>query len=384
MSQSVRVVLVLGRTADVIRRGIFQAVRPQLPWHFLPLTLDDPHWPDKARHWRLDAAIVQIRSPRVLRQALSLSKPVVDLMGRGEAHDLPRIGPSVEDMAREVIQHLRDCGYPTGAFYGPRDGANADARWQAFKRLAAEQHWPVQRLDVTRIQPDPDDPPGIGFYGEEAEVIAWLRRQQQSVGVWCANDTWAFNLAETCHFLQIPVPDHIGICGTGDDPDRCLAAYPSLSSLYLPYLEVGAQAVHCLQALLAGEPAPSLSSPPLRIHARNATDRWASDDPLLRDMVELIRDRACHGIGPDGLARSLGTGRRSLENRCRSAFGCSPFRLIRRQRLHTAMQLLRDSELPIGEVASRCGWSTPARFSSEFSAATGSAPSDWRRQYAER
>ncbi|MFW5830129.1 MAG: helix-turn-helix domain-containing protein [Planctomycetota bacterium] len=148
--------------------------------------------------------------------------------------------------------------------------------------MAKEQDWPVQRLDVVRISANPDDPPGIGFYGEEQAVIAWLRRQQEPVGVWCSNDLWAFDLAETCHHLPIAAPGR-------------------------------------------GRTGGSLSA-------------------------------------------------------CISAFGCSPFQLIRRQRRRTAQQLLRDSDLPVGEVAARCGWSTMARSSSEFSTASGCAPSVWRQR----
>lgn len=378
MPQAVRIVAAgTSWTGSLSLRGIYQAARPHLPWHFMPLSLNDPQWVRNARRWGADGAIVQIRSQVVRRQAHRLGMPVINLHGSIDDPAFPRVGPGPDELAAAAIEHLRSCGYPRGAFYGPRDRANADARWRAFKRLAREQDWPVQRCEPEREIPS-RDPRLAGIIPDEAGLTTWLTRQEEPVGLWCTSDMWGFWVAECCHALQIPVPDQVGILGTYDDPDRCLACQPQLSSLALPRLEAAMASVACLERMLAGRPADPPQLPPPRVRIRGSTDRWTCDDPDLQRMVGLIKERACRGIGPDGLARSLHMNRRHMENRCRQVFGVSPFRLIRRQRLHTAAGLLRDTQLPIATIAERCGWATAQRFSSDFRDHFGHSPSSWR------
>ncbi|WP_420851626.1 helix-turn-helix transcriptional regulator [Propionivibrio soli] len=49
-------------------------------------------------------------------------------------------------------------------------------------------------------------------------------------------------------------------------------------------------------------------------------------------------------------------------------------RLVREVRLETALSLLQTTELPVGEVAQRCGWDSHSRFSAAFQERWSVAP----------
>ena len=53
---------------------------------------------------------------------------------------------------------------------------------------------------------------------------------------------------------------------------------------------------------------------------------------------------------------------------------------IRQHRLNTALQLLRHSALPMGEVASRVGYASQSAFSAAMLRGFGASPSRLRRE----
>ncbi len=64
----------------------------------------------------------------------------------------------------------------------------------------------------------------------------------------------------------------------------------------------------------------------------------------------------------------------------RKSSGTSLHQYVTRQRLEAARALLRDSEMPVSQVASRLGFSTSAYFSSAFRRVCGISPSQYRRR----
>jgi AraC-like DNA-binding protein len=61
-----------------------------------------------------------------------------------------------------------------------------------------------------------------------------------------------------------------------------------------------------------------------------------------------------------------------------AATGLAPMAWLRYVRLRRARELLGSSDLPIGEIASRCGFASPYHFSRLFHRHEGSTPSAWR------
>lgn len=82
----------------------------------------------------------------------------------------------------------------------------------------------------------------------------------------------------------------------------------------------------------------------------------------------------------ESLARELGVSERLLRLRFQENFGVSLGVYIHHFQLNNAAGLLSRSDLPLGEISRRCGYTSQSAFSRAFKARTGLAPKDYRRR----
>jgi AraC-like DNA-binding protein len=105
-------------------------------------------------------------------------------------------------------------------------------------------------------------------------------------------------------------------------------------------------------------------------------------DPLLLRRLLRARDRmdtASHEAWPvSRLARASGASEAHFARSFTDAFGVPPHRYLLTRRIEQATALLRDTELPITEIALRTGWSSLGTFGRTFRDVTGESPSELR------
>lgn len=85
-------------------------------------------------------------------------------------------------------------------------------------------------------------------------------------------------------------------------------------------------------------------------------------------------------LDADLLGRETALSRAQLFRRLKQLTGFSAANYIRHVRLHRATDLLRATQLTIGEVAYRVGFTDLSYFTRSFTEAFGCNPSEWRRQ----
>lgn len=83
--------------------------------------------------------------------------------------------------------------------------------------------------------------------------------------------------------------------------------------------------------------------------------------------------------GVEQMAAELGLHRSSFSRKFHAAFDLSPSSYLLRWRVQNALNLLRNSDLPIAEVARSCGWEDANYFARCIGKATGMKPSEFRR-----
>lgn len=102
------------------------------------------------------------------------------------------------------------------------------------------------------------------------------------------------------------------------------------------------------------------------------------DDFLAKLGTVLREDREISSLSLDEAAKKMAMSKRSLQREMeRLGISWREYKKIRRMRL--AMDLLREPEKPIGDVADETGYSSVAHFSKIFKDVTGQSPSQWRR-----
>jgi AraC-like DNA-binding protein len=105
-------------------------------------------------------------------------------------------------------------------------------------------------------------------------------------------------------------------------------------------------------------------------------------DPLLLRRLLRARDRmdaASHEAWPvSRLAQVSGASEAHFARSFKEAFGVPPHRYLLTRRIEQAAALLRDTDLPITEIALRTGWSSLGTFGRTFRDVTGESPSELR------
>ena len=90
-------------------------------------------------------------------------------------------------------------------------------------------------------------------------------------------------------------------------------------------------------------------------------------------------DAAAHEAWPiPRLARVSGVSEAHFARSFKRAFGIPPHRYLLTRRIEQATALLRDTELPITEIALQAGWSSLGTFGRTFHDITGESPSGRR------
>ncbi|MDH5823253.1 helix-turn-helix transcriptional regulator [Luteimonas sp. RD2P54] len=90
-------------------------------------------------------------------------------------------------------------------------------------------------------------------------------------------------------------------------------------------------------------------------------------------------DAASHEDWPvRRLARISGVSEAHFARAYKEAFGVPPHRYLLTRRIERAVALLRDTELPITEIAFRTGWNSLGTFGRTFRDITGETPGERR------
>ena len=113
---------------------------------------------------------------------------------------------------------------------------------------------------------------------------------------------------------------------------------------------------------------------------RRGEGEAASAARPLRRAIALVQDHVEPTLSIDALASRLGLSTRRLERLFGAAFGMPPKRYYDLIRLHRARKLLVETDLPVTEVALRCGYLSPTQFSARFRKRFGVSPRQQRQE----
>jgi len=150
--------------------------------------------------------------------------------------------------ARSIIEHLIKHGYKNiGMIRGPEGNCDADERFRGFKDTLAEHNLPIEHhLTV----------PGnftvkSGYYG----FIRLMSQPQKPQAIFAANDMMAVGAYEAARELNINIPHDVAIVGF-DDIFLSRLLTPRLTTVHVPIVELGTQAMRYLLKMISNEVDP--------------------------------------------------------------------------------------------------------------------------------
>ncbi len=118
---------------------------------------------------------------------------------------------------------------------------------------------------------------------------------------------------------------------------------------------------------------------PFRAHAYQSLDDSAHHDEMVLTAQQWLQDQLHETVSMEDLARQLQCSPRTLTRRFKSAVGMTPSGYLQQQRLAAARELLRTTNLSVGEVAFRVGLHDVSYFTTLFQKHNGLTPGRYRK-----
>jgi LacI family transcriptional regulator len=221
--------------------------------------------------------------------------------------------------------------------------------------------------------------------GEAEAMVAWLQALPKPCGLFACADHWARIVARYIRLAGLRVPEDIALVGVDNDVVECELLAPPLSSVMVPWYQLGSSAATLVERLLEGQALAGrrLLTEPLAVVARRSSEVLAIEDVLVAKAVRWIHQHADQHLNVPMVARAVGGGRKRLERRFRRVLDRTVQEEIRRARVELAMGLLRTTPLGVAEIAKRSGFSNAALLSVAFKRELGMPPGAYRRRARE-
>ena len=193
---------------------------------------------------------------------------------------------------------------------------------------------------------------------EQKGLAAWLQRLPKPVGLMTANDVRGRQVLDTCLVAGASVPDQVAVLGVDNDELICSTTNPPMSSILRDTEGSGYYASQVLDRMMRGRSRKSeaLLYGPIRVVARQSTERLQFTDRLAVKAVEFIRINAGIGMNVSDVVQHLRVSRRLAELRFRQAVGHSIHDELQCARLTQVRRLLQETDLSIAEVTEHCGY----------------------------
>jgi len=298
-----------------------------------------------------------------------------------------------ESAVVESCPHVRHDAIYT-ACLAARELLSLEYRHFAYVHASSGLYWTLQRgaaFEREILQRGGEIHPAFSAFGmfdrhRLIQALAhWLAELPKPCGVFAANDEFARYVVSACARAHLQVPEDIAVVGVDND-SRFQSPGIALTTV-VPDWNAGAFfAAKTLNRLVRGETvkSDSMTFRPLGLIRRKSTrlDHLPRKEPLIREAVNLIREKACLGLRADEVLKRMRGSRRYAEMAFRSVTGMSVLEAIRQIRMENAKVLLENTHSSISFVAESSGYRSVTTFGRIFRDMTGMTPLAWRRKCA--
>jgi LacI family transcriptional regulator len=334
---------------------------------------------DELRAWEPTGIVAMLTGGDIDRTLLTFSTPIVYAGAVPIRGDWPQVIFDQRALGRAAADHLHQRGHRRLVAVSNKDHGQQKERVAAFLQRISE-HSSANRSTPFYLESISGDSRAKSLEQSLAHKILSLPKP---VGLFAASSQIGFLIAELCREQQIRIPDDLAIVTVGDPDGMADLAQPALSSVNIPWRQVGFEAAQLLCKLMHSEemnPQSHVISAPAQLRARSSTDLFAVDDPDLATALAFIQQNLHRAITVDQAAKKASLSRRILEIRFQEHLRKTPMEFIRGLRLDQAQKLLFNPDLSIGQIARQCGFSTATHFGVAFRRAYAQSPSEFRRQ----
>lgn len=351
-------------------------------WHVF---IDDQALASKDPSWLLeqgwDGIVCKQSSPELINRAMDMGIACVDLADDSQCQPgCLKVSPDNVAIGHKGAEHFMGKGHRNYAFCGFGSEFWSKTRRDGFQEaleLAGHSCHVYETEYPGGIQP-------AWEFKQEAELGEWLLTLPKPVAVMACNDLRALQVVNACHAMKLSVPEEVAILGANNEISRCELSNPALSSVPVNAGEYGIVAAKALDSKLQtggyGLDQDWILVDPLEVVMRRSTNALAVDDRSIASALNLIREKACHGVTVDEVAKYANMSRSLLEKRFRHYVGRSPQVEIRNAQIGRIKQLLSETDYSLARIAEITGFEHPEYMSVVFKRLTSVTPSKFRQK----
>jgi LacI family transcriptional regulator len=347
--------------AQQVRRGISDRARQSPDWSLL--ALDQPALEEMAaRKQRLEACIVFSAKETEVALVRLIAQRIVNTSNRAPPDkSMCAVVNDDEAVGRMAAGHFLDRGFRELHFVSDMRAYFAQKRWEGIREEAASRGAMVAAWKTTHRM---------------ADAWAGLSKPAAVIG---ENDYEAQELQRVARERNIAVPGELAVMGIDDNDLAVESEIVPLGSVRLPGHAIGWTAA---DLIITGQAEPGLriELPPERVVERKSCRAYFVADERVRRVLELLDAGYGEQVELAAVARNAGLSRRNMDLLFRRMLGVTPANWLEGLRGRAAEGLLADTELPLEEIAIRCGFENPVNLWRVFRRLKGIAPGEYRRK----
>jgi LacI family transcriptional regulator len=334
---------------------------------------------------KADGVIAEIRVTEQLRLIQKCEVPAVDVSGEWETMNPFRVQADDEAAGRLAARHLLERGFKNFAYYyACRYGSRAICFEQRKKGFIGELKKAGFTCNTSVVELGTlwhRCTLGEMIDGQEA-LSKWLIKLPKPVGLMCADDHKAEEVAIACRAQRINVPEEVAVVGVGNDDLACQICETPLSSVDLAPHKIGYAAARLIDRAVKTHKMPRkpILIDPAYVVVRESSNIFASANKAMVAALAFIQDHAHEPIRVDDILRDVPVCRRSLENYFRTHIGRTPGQQICHVHIERAKKLLAETGLSLAAVAEASGFTSAPMLSEVFLRQTKLRPGEYRRQ----
>ncbi len=327
---------------------------------------------------RYDGIVARANYP-LARRANKLGVPIVNVWPSSPARDLvPGVFPDSTETGRLVAEHLLARGFRTFATLTSRQNVDNELEVRAFTRLVRDAGFSCTSVHIPQHT--------------HRDIAAWRRTVQliergmdewePPIGVYVGQEVCGRLVVQAGHRRGWRIPEDVAIVAGKNEETLCEHPRPSLTSVEIGYDRIGYAAAELLDRLMAGQSPPTepIRLAPHGLVVRESTDFFAVDNAVVAAALAFISANSHRRIGPDLVAKAVGTETRTLQNYFRKSIQRPVATEIRRVRIERAKRELAQSDRPLAAIARAVGFGTIQRLYEVFRREVGVAPGEYRLQ----
>ena len=382
-------------TADMHRltRGAlsYADTHPRMVLREFHLTRDFGTSPEAAtslsalQKWNPDGLLCFLEQRELdhLRRLLARPRPIVSMCATRPMPGVAVVAGDFAVQAKVVVNHLQHQGLRSLAMLLLENVPNMQVNLINVFNRVAQPAKPKQSTFFHEVSPAVLDDAEADIAPIPRQLADWLRQLPKPSGVFCPQAGGGGYLIRVCQALGLDVPKDIRVVGS-DDADVCLGCTPTLTSALCNGTQIGFEAMHVLEPMLQGAPAPAdiVRIGAIDLHVRESSGRLRAEICDIAAALDHIDQQACHGLSVKQLViKTQNVSVVTFHKHFFAATGKTPGAAILQRQLEEAQSLLARTELSMTLIADHCGFSGSSDFARRFRAETGVTPSDYRQQH---